>query len=403
MVIEIRKSRSEDEARRVLGGISHYFGTGPEPTWAERIVPLSTPERFHGAWDGDELVGGAGALRLELTVPGGVVACCGTTTVGVLPTHRRRGILGSLMRAQLDDAHSRGEPVAALWASEGAIYGRFGFGLASMQGSIDVEGRSAPLRASAPPANIRLVDEAEALEVIPRLYDEIRCEQPGMFARPRAWWEARTLSDDPRRREGGGELTRAVLELDGRPAGYSLYRVHAGFERGTSTGHTSVIEAFAARPAANHALWEFLLGIDWLPRLKANHLPPDHALFLLTAEPRRLNYVVGDALWVRLLDVGAALSARSLAGDGRLVLEVHDAFCEWNTGRWAVEREQTRPTDADPDLRLDVADLASPYLGGFSFAQLARAGRVAALTPGALDRADALFRTDRLPWCPEIF
>jgi predicted acetyltransferase len=402
-MIQIRKSRSEDEARRVVGGISHYFGTGPEPTWAERIVPLSTPERFLGAWDGDELVGGAGAFALELTVPGGIVECCGTTTVGVLPTHRRRGILGSLMRAQLDDAHERGEPIAALWASEGAIYGRYGFGLASMQGSIDVESKYAPLRASAPPAKIRLVSEAEALEVIPGLYDEVRPEQPGMFARSRAWWEVRTLSDREPRRQGGGEMTRAVLELDGRPAAYALYRVQASFDRGASTGHTSVIEALAVSPAANHALWEFLLGIDWLPRLKGDHLPPDHALFLLTTEPRRLNYTTGDALWVRLLDVGAALSARSYRGDGRVVLEVRDPFCEWNTGRWAVEREQVRPTNTDPDLRLEVADLASPYLGGFTFAQLARAGRVEVLVSGALERADQLFSTSRLPWCPEIF
>ena len=133
-MIEIRPARDEDEARTVLGAISHYFGTGPEPESADRIVPLSAPDRFHGAWEGDALVGGAGAFPLELTVPGGVLPTCGTTVVGVLPSHRRRGILRELMRAQLDDVTERGEALAALWASEAPIYGRFGFGVATLQG-----------------------------------------------------------------------------------------------------------------------------------------------------------------------------------------------------------------------------------------------------------------------------
>jgi predicted acetyltransferase len=402
-MIEIRACSDEAEAKRSLGPISHYFGGGPEPEWAERILPLSTPERFHVAWDGDSAVGGAGVFPLELTVPGGVVPTCGTTTVGVLPTHRRRGILSGLMRAQLDDAHERGEPLAALWASEGGIYGRYGFGVASLQGSFDIERNHAALRDPAGPAEIRLVGAEDALDLISPIHDEARGSIPGTFARSRAWWELRRMADSEGMRQGGGELVRAVLEIDGRPAGYALYRVHADFEHGSSTGHVHVIEALAATPQATHALWQFLLGIDWLRSLRAFLVPHDHPLFLLAAESRRLNYRTGDGLWVRLLDVGAALSARSYAGEERVVLDVRDEFCPWNEGRWALEGGAAERTDAEPDLRLAVADLATPYLGGFTFADLARACRVEELTAGAIARADALFRTDRAPWCPEIF
>src|SRR3954452_12376764 len=146
-MIDVHACRDEAEARRAIGAISHYFGTGPDPNWAERIVPLSSPERFHIARDGDVVAGGAGVFPLELTVPGGAsLPTCGTTTVGVLPTHRRRGIPRPLMRAQLDDAITLGAPLAALWASEGPIYGRFGFGLASLQGDIALERAYASLR-----------------------------------------------------------------------------------------------------------------------------------------------------------------------------------------------------------------------------------------------------------------
>ncbi len=401
--IEIRACRDEDEAKRALGPISHYFGTGPEPSWVDRILPLSSPDRFHAAWDGDTAVGGAGVFPLELTVPGGVVPTCGTTTVGVLPTHRRRGILSGLMRAQLDDAHERGEPLAALWSSEAAIYGRYGFGVASLQGSIDIERRYVSLRSRAGRGTVRLVGAEEALVLIPPIHDEARRSIPGMFARSPSWWELRRMSDAESQRQGGGELVRAVLEVDGRPAGYALYRVHTNFEHGSSTGHVDVIEALAATPEATHALWQFLLEIDWLPSLRCNLIPQDHPLFLLVAEARRLRYTAGDGLWVRLLDVGAALSARSYADDGRIVFDVRDGFCPWNEGRWVLTGGRAERTDADPDLRLDVADLATPYLGGFTFAQLARALRVEELTAGAIARADALFRSDRAPWCPEIF
>ncbi len=159
-----------------------------------------------------------------------------------------------------------------------------------------------------------------------------------------------------------------------------------------------MLEAMGVSPEATAGIWRFLLDIDWMERLQAWLLPVDHPLFLLLEHPRRMRFRVGDSLWVRLVDVGAALAARSLEGD--VVLEVADAFCPWNDARYGLDGSKTT---ARADLRLDASDLGSAFLGGFTFAQLLRAGRVEELTEGAVARADAAFRTDRAPWCPEIF
>jgi predicted acetyltransferase len=331
--------------------------------------------------------------------------------VAVLPTHRRRGILTTLQRAQLDDVHERGEPIAALWASSESLYGRYeslygryGYGMASLAGEIDLAKEYAGFAAPVEPVGqVQLVSHEEALAVFPQVWDRVAPETTGMLTRSRDWWEVRRLLDLPERREGGGEHVRAVLEIDGRPEGYALYRIHQLFERGDSAGFVNVIEAIGATPAATRETWRFLLGIDWVASVKARLLPVDHPLFFLLAHPRRMRFRVGDGVWIRLVDVGAALSARSYAAGGAVVFDVADAFCPWNEGRWKLEGGEAAKSGDEPDLRLDVTALASVYLGGFTFAQLARAGRVEELRDGAVARADDLFRTDRAPWCPEIF
>jgi predicted acetyltransferase len=324
------------------------------------------------------------------------------TVVGVFPTHRRRGVLRAMMRAQLDQTRKLGEPVAYLWASEETIYGRFGYGLASLAGSFDLpRDRAAFVQPFEPRGRIRLVEPGEALELIAPVYDAVAAETPGMFTRTREWWEARVLADPEWRRGGAGELQRAVVEMDGRIEGYALYRLQLSFEAGVATGSTNVVEAMGTSPEATRDIWRFLLDIDWMRSIKAGLLPVDHPLFFLLAEPRRLGFRVGDALWVRLVDVEAALAARAY-GDGEpIVIEVADAFCPWNEGRYRIPDGER--TDAGADLRLDVTTLASVYLGGFTFAELARALRVDEVSEGAIARADTLFRADRAPWCPEIF
>jgi predicted acetyltransferase len=390
------------ELQEGLRPIFHFFGREPPADEdLERLARFLAPERLHAAWEDGVAVGGAGAFTFRLTVPGGRVGAAGVTTVAVLPTHRRRGILTGLMRAQLDDVRARGEQVAYLFASEAPIYGRFGYGLASFQGAIEVRrvhsGFATPFE---PVGRTRLVSVEEAVELFPPIYEHVARETPGMFARSREWWKARVLADPEWRRRGAGELSRVVLEVDGRPEAYALYRVTLSFEHGSSTGTTSVVEALAITPDATRAIWRFLLDVDWMDRVEAGLLPVDHPLLLLLAEPRRARFTVGDALWVRLVDVEAALAARSYQDGDPVVLEVRDAFCPWNEGRYRVGDGRT---DDDPDLRLDVSALGSAYLSGVTFARLARTLRVEELREGAVARADALFRTDRAPWCPEIF
>ncbi len=207
----------------------------------------------------------------------------------------------------------------------------------------------------------------------------------------------------PEQRFGGGEMARLVVVVDGEPNGYAVYRLHTSFEAGVSTGSLRVIEAMGTTPEGTRDVWRTLLELDWIDRIKASLLPVDHPLFFLLAEPRRMRFRVGDALWVRLVDVGAALSGRSYVVDGTVVIEVADHFCPWNEGRWKLEAGEAARAEEEPDLRCEVGALGSVYLGGFTFGQLARAGRAEELRPGGLERADALFRADRAPWCPEIF
>jgi predicted acetyltransferase len=402
-LIEIRPARPE-EFPAALAPIMHYFGRSPGPEFAERFGPILPPDRIHVAFDDGDVVGSAGAFPFEIGVPGGLARAAGTTLVGVMPTHRRRGILRGLMRAQLDDVHERGEPLAYLWASQDAIYGRFGFGVASFTGTIAVPSdRAAFWREFEPAGRVRLVGVDEALSVFPAIQRRAAEQHPGMFVRTEDWWRVRRLADPESGREGGGELNRALLELDGEPAGYALYRLHFSADRGIPTGYTTVIEALGLSPVATRELWRFLLDIDWMASIRAHLLPLDHELMLLLREPRhaRLNY--RDGLWVRVVDVEAALNARTYKPGAPVVVELADELCPWNEGVWEVGPEGAARSSASPELRLDAAALGSAYLGGFSFGELVRGGRVAELVEGAADRADALFRSDRYPWCPEIF
>jgi predicted acetyltransferase len=400
--LEVRPCTA-DEFRAGLSPIWHFFGSTPSEDSVERFARILEPERLHAAWEDGRAIGGAGAISFQLTVPGGRVPAAGVTTVGVFPTHRRRGVLRAMMRAQLDDVHARGEPVAYLWASEPMIYGRFGYGVASVAGEIHIpRTRAAFAEPFEPRGRVRLVSLEDALELVPPVYETVAGETSGMFARSSAWWESRALADSESRRGGGGEMARAVLEVEGRVEAYALYRLHVSFEAGSSTGYTSVIEAMGVSPSATREIWRYLLDIDWMESVKAYLLPPDHPLWLLLADPRRMRYQSGDGVWVRLVDVEAALAARSYEEGDPVVVEVRDAFCPWNEGRYRVGGGVER-TNAEPDLRLDVAALGSAYLGGFTFAQLAQALRLEEARPGAVARADALFRPDRAPWCPEIF
>jgi predicted acetyltransferase len=390
------------EVRGALDGIWHYFGGRATDEDVERFGSILPAERVHAAFDGDAIVGGAGAYLFDTTVPGGAqVKTAGVMAVGVLPTHRRQGALTKLMQRQLVDAHERGEPLATLYASEGAIYSRFGYGPASLAGFADLPKEHALLWDDEPIGRARILEsEEEALELLPAIYDRVQPQTAGMFTRTPEWWKARRFYHRP----GGpsGAQTRVVIELDGELEAYALYRVSFDAHNMVSKSTLDVGEALGTSPRALEAIWRYLLAIDWVAWIKASWLPLDHPLLLWLREPRRLNLAVVEAVWVRLVDVGAALAARGL-GEGSLVLDVRDEFCPWNQARWKLHDGAADRTTAEADIALDVAGLGSAYLGGFTFDQLWRAGRLEELKPGAVVRADELFRTPRQPWCPELF
>jgi len=405
MDYEVRACSSAAELREAVRPIWHYFGrSGPLEDQFERLARVLPAERMTAAWEDGRAVGGAGAFPFVLTVPGGRIRAAGITAVGVLPTHRRRGILRSMMRTQLDACRDQGEAVAYLWATEDKIYGRFGYGIASFSAEVELpRERSSYYAAAEPIGRARLVPLRDAEALIPPVYERVAIATPGMFGRTPEWWQARVLSDPEARRGGAGELMCLVLDWDGRPVAYALYRMNWGSDRGVPTGAVDVIEALGDSPASTHAIWRCLLDMDWTARIKARLLPTDHPLLLLLAEPRRLRFNFRDGLWVRLVDVGAALAARSFVEPGRVVIGVVDEFCPWNAGRWLVGEGWVERIDSAPDLRCDVTALGSVYLGGFTWTQLGRALRVEELSPGAIARTDALFRTTVAPWCVEIF
>jgi predicted acetyltransferase len=400
---EVRRCGDRDEFQQALMAIGQYFGMEPGDELSEQLAHLLPLERMHAVSDGGAVVAGAGSFPFTLSVPGGELPCSGTTVVGVAPTHRRRGLLRAMMRVDLDEAHERGDPLAALWASEEPIYGRFGYGPAAFGGEVSI---SKAYTAFAAPreriGTVRIVEADEALEAFPPLWLALAHDRPGMFSRSRDWWQYRALASRSDS-HGGGKKRFALLELDGVPAAYAIYRHQPEWEGGVSTGKLVVVEAIGSTPEAVAELWRFLLDIDWVGKITASLLPPDHPLFFLLAEPRRMRYRMGDGIWIRLLDVGAALAGRTYAVEADLVFEVRDPFCPWNEGRWHLAGASAERTKAPADLALEVATLGSAYLGGVGFAQLAQGGRVDELTPGAIERADRSFHHGLHPWCPETF
>jgi predicted acetyltransferase len=401
-VLEVRACTDQDEYGRAVGAIGQYFNPPPSEELLELFAQTLPHERMHAALEDGAIVGGAGAFPFELSVPGGSLPCAGVTAVGVHPTHRRRGVLRAMMDTQLRDVHERGEPIAALWASEETIYGRFGYGIASWAGELSVPHEwDAFAEPHEPYGTVRFVTPEEGRELFPPIYEAVRRDRPGMMSRSETWWEDRHLrlpeheSNAPRR--------FVVLEAGGKPEAYAIYRTHFEFEGGSASSSLVAREAFGATPQAMAAIWRYLLDVDWMGSAEASLVPPDHPLFLLVATPRRMRYRMGDALWVRLVDVGAALAGRTYGEGGPLVLEVRDAVCEWNDGRWRLDGGACERTDEEPDLALDAAALGSAYLGAVSFTQLREALRVEELRDGAIERADALFAWRPLPWCPEIF
>jgi predicted acetyltransferase len=397
------RSPTAEEFASVLRTTHTAFGEDLKDEDLERHRKMMTLDRLLAAWDDGRPVGVTAAYPFELTTPGGSGKAAGVSWVGVLPSHRRRGILRELMLRQLDDVHERGEPFAILYASESLIYGRFGYGMAVLGTQMDANRSAFALRDDpGPRGSARLLTMDEAAEAFPPLYERLRMSRPGYLSRSEDWWRQYRLADPEHWRDGAGPKYYALIELDGEPAAYAMYRIQSKWENETPKGEVRVVDAHAISPEATAELWRFLFGIDLVERVKVGLVDPAWPLFHQVRDPRRLHLTVSDGLWLRLVDVEAALRARSYADSEPAVLEITDAVRPDNAGRWSVGLEPGR-TDDEADVALDVADLASAYLGAFSFERLAAAGRARELRPGGLARASALFATPLPPFCPEGF
>lgn len=383
----------------------HFLREEEVPLW-RKLLPL---ERSLVAIDGSSFVATAGAFPFSLSVPGGEVAAAGVTIVGVLPSHRRRGILTAMMERQLHETHERGEPLAVLFASEGGIYHRYGYGLGVIAMRYDVDRDRARFRDGTPrTGRTRMLEIDEAVGTFNDVYERVRRTTSGMYARSSDWWRMHRFYDPEYQRDGAGPQFRAVWEdEDGTPGAYVLYRIHGSWDDGVPKSKLEVLEVAATSPVATREIWSFIFGVDLIDRVQTTWQPLDDPLIHMLEEPRRLQARLGDALWVRVVDAEVALAARSYRASGPLVLEVADDLCPWNAGRWAIESDGSQSgvekTAADPDLALGARELGAVYLGGVSFRSLALAERMDELTEGAVERADAMFRTERAPWSPEVF
>jgi predicted acetyltransferase len=396
----------------------HGFNAGPMPE-SDRQLALSRFEwdRTLAAFHGTDPVGIAGAYSFQMCVPGQeIIPAAGVTWVSVLPTYRRRGVLTAIMRRQLADIRDRGEPFAVLWASEAAIYSRFGYGRATWQLAFTIrrgEGTMAKTVRADGGLSLRLADPAAALPELTKVFDTVLPSRPGLFVRSEAWWQ-RAIDDPADHRQGAGPLRCLLAEDDGGPRGYALYAGHSRpDDMFLPDDLLTVRELMSTDAQASAALWTDLLSRDLITEFRAGKRPVDDPLLYQLADPRRARPQLTDGLWVRIIDVPGALAGRRYAAPVDVVIEVRDDILPANAGRWRLTTDGDSgdggglaascvpaAAGAPADVGLDVTELGAAYLGGTKLGALAVAGQVTELRPGAVRRLSAAMSWDPAPWCP---
>ncbi len=404
MALEIRPINPEQFEAFARSGAASFGEVNLEHIDDDKA--LLDLDRTLAGFDGEEIVSTAAAFDFDLSVPGNQLPAAGVSWVGVRPTHRRHGLLTQMMDRQLNDLHERGQAIAALWASESLIYGRFGYGLGALGVDLSIErGYTKLANGVASVGKVRLVSREEALATWPEIYRRRAPEQPAMYSRSETWWKHHSLRyEDPEKAKEAAFYVQ--YEEDSEPLGYARYTTRPEWRDSLPNGKLTVGELVTLTDGAYAALWNYIFGVDLMSVYEAGPCRVDEPLFWMLAEPRRLVGRTYDALWVRLVDVRAALEARGYLTEERIVLSVNDTFCPWNDGRYELQAgpEGTicKATKARPDVTLTAADLAAIYLGGATARTLAQAGRVEG-DADAVRRADRLFAWDVTPWCPEVF
>jgi len=356
-----------------------------------------------------QIIGTTRSLPLDMTLPGGIRRVAGVTGVGVWPTHRRRGVLTALMRRQLADLRAAGESYAALWASEGSIYGRFGYGPTTTEIEAGIDTAHAELRANTPRDRELTVQLARPTDVrtdLETIFARAAQKELGRFRRDPSWWD-RILRDLPEQRGGQGPLRAVLVHNAHGPVGYALYRTLKKWETTGSRSELVVQEIIATTATAHVALYEHLFSRDLITRVVFDHLPHDTPLLWLLADRQRLARTLFESLWLRLVDVPTALSERTYATPFDVRLEVSDRYAPWNAGRWHVEADtegaRVQATDQACDLSLDVSHLGAAYLGQKPLLGALRAGLVIEHTPGTVARLDTALHRPDPAFCGMVF
>ena len=362
----------------------------------EMLRPHFDLDRSIAVLDDGQIVGGAHSHRQRVSIPGGESVIAGVANIAVQPTHRRQGIMTRMMNHQLKDVYEQGEPLAGLFASESVIYGRFGYGVGSLREEWGIERvYSGYARSYECPGRFAFIDSSDIGRVLPDVFLRSTMGRPGVFQKAPHLWEREAAAPEHRQGGRGGIFYVAYYEGD-RMDGYARYR--------TNEGTVTVQELMAVTQEAVAALWRFCFDTDLVNRAEAERRPVDDPLPWMLADPRRLHRSTRDGLWLRLVDVAAALAQRKYAEEGRLVIEVRDDVCQWNANRFeldaSTEESLCRPTNAPADLAIEVSALASAYLGTVAFTTLANAGLAEEKKAGAFDRADRMFAVQQRPWTP---
>lgn len=406
MTVSVRAYREDDWARfRWLDELAFGYTSPDDDSPDTRI--LDHDRSLIAELDG-EPVGIASAYGFGLSVPGGaLVPTAGTTWVGVVPTHRRRGVLRAMMLRHLRDSVDRGDVLAALWATGPGIYGRFGYGVAARALRLSVTADHLARAPHDPALRVTLARPGDVRDDMESVYDRAAAVRPGATARDSRWWD-RTVYDPEHRRDGGSEKRAVVVSDEGGVRGHAIYATTLTWSGpGTPDGTVSVRELVALDAPARAALWQVLLGHDLMSRTEWFNAPSDEPL-LDWVHDRGAVRGLTDQLYVRLLDLPAALRARTYRRDVDLVVEVHDDLVAANSGRWHLHAAaggaaRCDPTERAPDLSIDVRDLAAAYLGSRTLDALARAGLAQVHDAARLDAASDAFRHAPAAWCPAVF
>jgi predicted acetyltransferase len=405
--IEIRPVAAEELAE--FSALPSYVFADTRTAEEVQEQSLLLPEWTHAAFVDGRIATTFGAYPFQVRLNGAPVQMAGVTAVGTYPEFRRRGLLRQVMTQAISDERDRGQSIAILWASYGAIYQRFGYGLASVSRTYLCEPRNLRFNDAAPESSggVRVMPKDEARPIIEGIYREYRRPRNLMIDRAPQLWDARLRNKDLRcgvYRNSAGEET-GYLTFTTKETG--RFEQPTMLEPGPDQ-YMQIFEAFALDPDAERGLWDFVASHDLVDRARWWNVDPSSSAPFFLLEPRDLRAVSGDGIWMRVTDVEAALPQRPYGDEGALTLRiVEDDIADWNIGSYRLEtsgRESTvTRTTESPDLTMRPAQLAVLLAGNASATQLTRAGLLEAASDDVLRRADRIFATEYAPWCPDGF